>query len=382
LIIAVLSFYADNYIVRVVFSLLFIFITVNIFAAPLESGYALAPKPTASPQEKAKAYYSARQSVIEASKKYEGTPYRYGGITAKGLDCSGFIYLSFKDALGITIPRSTNGLYSWAEKISFDDAQPGDFLFFKTDRSGNITHVGLYLGERRFIHSASQGEKKGVIYSSLNEKYWANAYASAGRAFPETPSNFNIDNTSMAGNPKASGQKNRQSSAKKTTASPKTENSKTRLLAGVAFAPIFNISTNDGDLFCGFTSQLSFSIDINLIGNRMVIGLELRPEYDGGLEVFRLPITLSLGTNYKFRIFAGPVFCFGDTVLIVDGKQRHYSGGTSWAGIIGVTAAPFNVKTKGGEFAPYIEASWQSYFIDNKWQEIQKRADRKINKAV
>jgi len=353
--------------VRIVFSLLFIFIAVNIFAAPLESGYALAPKPTASSEEKARAYYDARQSVIEASKKYEGTPYRYGGITNKGLDCSGFIYLSFKDALGVTVPRSTNGLHSWAEKISFDDAQPGDLIFFKTDRSGNITHVGLYLGERRFIHSASQGEKRGVIYSSLDEKYWAKALAGAGRAFPETPPNFNIDNTSMAGNPKANRQKNKQRGTKKTTAGIKTENSKTRLLAGVAFAPIFNISTNDGDLFCGFTSQLSFSIDMNPIGSRMVIGLELRPEYDGGLEVFRLPITLSLGTNYKFRIFAGPVLCFGDTALTIDGNQNRNSGGTNWFGVIGVTAAPFIVKTKGGEFAPYIEASWQSGFIDNKF---------------
>jgi len=67
---------------RLVFSSLLIFITFNALAAPLESGYPLAPKVTASPEEKAWAYFEARQRVIEASKKYEGTPYRYGGMTA------------------------------------------------------------------------------------------------------------------------------------------------------------------------------------------------------------------------------------------------------------------------------------------------------------
>jgi len=350
--------------VKFVFSLLLIFIAVNVFAAPLENGYALAPKPTDSSEERAKAYYDARQKVIEESKKFLGTPYRYGGITAVGLDCSGFIYLSFKDALGVTVPRSTTGLYSWSERISFDDAQPGDFLFFKTDKSGKITHVGLYLGERRFIHSASHGEKKGVIYSSLDEKYWAKAFAGAGRAFPETPSELKSDNTSMAGNPKAREKKKNKSSTKK-TASSKTENGETRLLAGIALAPTWSDFTNEENIIRGFTSQLCFSIDGSVFGKQIALGVELRPEYDGGLGVFRLPITLSFGTNYKLRVFAGPVLSFGDATLTVNGNERHYLGGTSWLGTIGVTAAPFIVKTKGGEFAPYIEAAWQSYFSDN-----------------
>jgi len=344
---------------------LFIFISVNVFAAPLESGYALAPKVTASPEEKAKAYFEARQRVIEASKKYEGTPYRYGGMTAKGLDCSGLICLSFKDALGVALPRSASGLYSWAEKTTIEQAQPGDFLFFKTGKSSSITHVGLYLGERSFIHSASNGEKRGVIYSSLNEKYWANSYVGAGRAFPETPSNLKIDNTSMLGNSGAGGKGRRQNGTNKPAASSNSGNGETRLLAGIALAPIWNSFVNEGDLLRGFTSQLCFSIDAYLLGQRMVIGLELRPEYDGVLGVFRLPITLSLGPNYKIRVFAGPVLSFGDASLTVDGNQRHYSDGTTWLGTVGLTAAPFIIKTQIGEIAPYIEAAWQSYFSDN-----------------
>ena len=349
---------------RVVFSLLLIFTSVIIFAAPLESGYALAPKVTASPEERAKAYFEARQKVIEASKKYEGTPYHYGGMTSKGLDCSGFICLTFKDALGVALPRSASGLYSWAERTTVDKAQPGDFLFFKTDRSGKITHVGLYLGERRFIHAASSGKDTGVIYSSLNEKYWAKAYVGAGRAFPETPSNFNIDSTSMAGNSGGSGKGGVQIGINKPETSSNPESSDNRIAVGIAFAPIINGSIGDGNLLRGFTSQLSFSVDNK--SPKMVYGLEIRPEYDGALGVFRLPITLSIGPDNRLKVFAGPVFSFGDASLNVDGNQRSYSGGTSWLGTVGITAAPFTIKTQTGEIAPYIEASWQSYFSDNK----------------
>jgi probable lipoprotein NlpC len=351
--------------VKLIFSLLLIFITVNVFAAPLEGGYALAPKATASPEEKAKAYIDARQRVIEASKKYEGTPYRYSGMTARGLDCSGFICISFKDALGVALPRSASGLYSWAERTTLDNAQPGDFLFFKTDKSGNITHVALYLGERRFIHAASDGSKTGVIYSSLDEKYWANSYAGAGRAFPETPSNLKIDNTSMAGSSSAGVSKGGQGGTSKPAASSKTGSGKARLLAGIAFAPIWNGFINDGNLFRGFTSQLCISADTYPFGLRMIFGLELRPEYDWTLGVFRLPVTFSWGPNEKIKIFAGHVFSFGDASLSINGNRRYYSAGTGWLGVAGITAAPFTLKTSKGEIAPYVEAAWQSYFSDN-----------------
>jgi hypothetical protein len=59
-------------------------------------------------------------------------------------------------------------------------------LFFRTGANANITHVALYLGNRRFIHSASAGANTGVIYSSLDEEYWARTFAGAGRVFPET----------------------------------------------------------------------------------------------------------------------------------------------------------------------------------------------------
>jgi probable lipoprotein NlpC len=345
---------------RIIFSLLLLFFTVNVFAAPLESGYALAPKTTASPEEKTKAYIDARQRVIEASKKYEGTPYRYSGMTARGLDCSGFICLSFKDALSVALPRSASGLYSWAEITTLDKAQPGDLLFFKTDKSGKITHVALYLGERRFIHAASAGAKTGVIYSSLNEKYWADAYAGAGRAFPETPSNSKIDNNLPTGSSGASTKRSREAEV-----SSKTRSDSVHLLAGVALAPIWNSFIQDGDLLRGFTSQVCFCADTNTFGQQMVFGFEIRPEYDGTFGVFRLPITFSVGPSDKLRFFAGPLFSFGYASLTINNNKRNYTSGTNWFGVVGITVAPFVAKTSSGDFAPYVEAVWQAYFSDD-----------------
>jgi len=355
-------------VVRVFLSIILIFSASFIYAAPLTSGYSLAPRTTASPEEKDKAYINARLKVIEASRVYLGTPYRYGGMTSAGLDCSGFINLSFRDALGVSLPRSASGLFSWTVRIPYDKAQPGDFLFFRTDTTGNITHVGLYLGERVFIHAASAGARTGVIYSSLDEHYWSNVFAGAGRAFPEsTP--FSVDsNTSVAsagsgtrqGSPSAA---NSPSAASAPTANETGGNG--RLLIGAAIAPIWNGFIKGGDLVRGFSSVFCLYADTYSIGPRMVFGFEIRPEYDGALGVFRLPITFSWGPNDQIRLFAGPVFSFGDASLSIEDDVRYYSGGTSWLGTIGFTAAPFNIKMANGDFSPYIETAWQSYFSEN-----------------
>jgi probable lipoprotein NlpC len=162
-----------------------VFCTISLYAAPLNNGFTLAPAAKSSPAEKTAASQEARQQVLAAAGKYEHTPYRYGGLDQRGLDCSGLVYVSYRDALGVSVPRNTWSLYSWVEKVSIEDALPGDLLFFITTGNGSISHVGIFVGDGRFIHAASEGPVTGVMYSSLDERYWSRTFAGAGRALPE-----------------------------------------------------------------------------------------------------------------------------------------------------------------------------------------------------
>jgi probable lipoprotein NlpC len=125
----------------------------------------------------------ARLKLIKTAESYLGTPYRYAGVDKRGLDCSGLVYLSFREGLGYKTPRSADSIYAWTEKIDTAELQPGDLVFFVTYGT-RISHVGIYTGEDRFIHSASEGPKTGVMYSYLGESYWKRTYKGAGRALP------------------------------------------------------------------------------------------------------------------------------------------------------------------------------------------------------
>jgi hypothetical protein len=140
------------------------------------------------------------------------------------------------------------------------------------------------------------------------------------------------------------------------------EGGNARLLLGIAAAPTWGTFMKDGVIVRGFTSQFRLGAETYSLGPRMMFGLEIRPEYDASLGVFRLPVTISWGPSDRIMIFAGPVLSFGNPSFSTEDGERHYSGGTNWLGAIGVTAAPFIFRTDGGEFAPYIEAAWQYYF--------------------
>jgi probable lipoprotein NlpC len=339
----------------------------SAYAVPLESGFSLAPGVYASQEEKMRAFEDARNRVIAAAAQYERTPYRYGGIDRSGLDCSGLVYVSFKDALGVSPPRSTTGLYTWAENIPFEKAQAGDLLFFKTDNSGRISHVAIYIGNNRFIHSASEGPQTGVIYSSFSEQYWASAYAGTGRALPEVRQGFNPvpANVAAANNPAIS-----QTSARPAPQAPSGDGKTT---ISVGLAPTWGGFFEGADPVRGFASHIRIGRTAYLFGRDVNFGLELRPEYDAALGVFRIPLTVSFGKSDQFLVFAGPVLSIGDASLSTQSGERHYSGGTSWLGAVGITVAPLVFPTAAGDFAVYIEAAWQ-YYVNNS-EELNLNAD-------
>lgn len=114
-----------------------------------------------------------------------GVDYRFGGNSPdQGLDCSGLIRYVFQQATGISLPRSAREQARVGESISKDKLQPGDLVFFNTRRF-QFSHVGLYIGDNRFIHAPSAGGEVQVV--SLDNIYWRKAFNGARRIIGGLP---------------------------------------------------------------------------------------------------------------------------------------------------------------------------------------------------
>ncbi len=117
-----------------------------------------------------------KKKLLEQYSQWKGTRYKLGGLTKKGIDCSGFVYITFRLKLGIELPRSTKLLVKEGNKISKDQLRSGDLVFFKT---GFFTrHVGIYLNNSKFLHASV---RKGVIISNLKNSYWESKYWTSKR---------------------------------------------------------------------------------------------------------------------------------------------------------------------------------------------------------
>lgn len=114
-----------------------------------------------------------------------GTPYRNGGMSPlTGFDCSGFVGYLFKTNLAMNLPRTSKDMSRVGDKVNKNELKPGDLLFFNTVKRG-ISHVGIYLGDGKFIHSPWHGSSVEVAY--LGMKYWTKRFAVAKRLdLPET----------------------------------------------------------------------------------------------------------------------------------------------------------------------------------------------------
>jgi cell wall-associated NlpC family hydrolase len=115
--------------------------------------------------------------VVQAAQGVVGKPYRYGGASVKGFDCSGLVYFSYKKA-GLKVPRTALSLYYNTKHIKKSELRKGDLVFFKLTRK-KTSHVGIYAGKNRFIHAPSSGKK--VMVSKLSDPYWREHFVVAGR---------------------------------------------------------------------------------------------------------------------------------------------------------------------------------------------------------
>mgnify|MGYP002613049472 CR=1 FL=1 len=119
------------------------------------------------------------QAVIDLAHKQLGKPYVWGAEGPNSFDCSGLIYYVYKNAAGITLPRTSSDQYSAGVAVSRSNLKAGDLIFSSTDGTGNITHVAIYVGDGQMIHAPRNG--KNVEKVSISNSYWNKAYVGARR---------------------------------------------------------------------------------------------------------------------------------------------------------------------------------------------------------
>ncbi|NNE32790.1 MAG: C40 family peptidase [Winogradskyella sp.] len=122
------------------------------------------------------------KSIAKYAQKFDGTRYKYGGTTKRGMDCSGLIYKAYGDN-NVKLPRTTRDLSKFGNWIDLNEVNVGDLVFFATKKnSRKVNHVGIVTnirpGNVEFIHASSS---RGVMVSSLAERYWYFAFVQARR---------------------------------------------------------------------------------------------------------------------------------------------------------------------------------------------------------
>lgn len=117
-----------------------------------------------------------RAQLYEQLKEWHAVRYKLGGQSKKGIDCSGFVQLTYRDRFGVDLPRDTSQQARVGESIDKTELQPGDLVFFHVNR--RTRHVGIYVEDGKFLHASS---KKGVTLSRLDDRYWKPRYWKAVR---------------------------------------------------------------------------------------------------------------------------------------------------------------------------------------------------------
>jgi len=131
------------------------------------------------PQVEDASWSSTAQEVLINALSLTGIKYKYGGNSPEtGFDCSGFVRYVFRQATDLTLPHGARAISQLGQSVALSDLQPGDLVFFNTLKSA-FSHVGIYLGNNKFIHSPSSGG--GINVVNMNDSYWAERFNGARR---------------------------------------------------------------------------------------------------------------------------------------------------------------------------------------------------------
>jgi len=171
---------------QITYSLFFIVLGMFVFSCHRDKAKSPENESTSSTKkvkEKYAGILGVPEKEIENIKLFNfidewyGTPYKYGGKTKAGVDCSNFATLVMKNVYAKTVSPPCTKLFDMSVALSKNDLKEGDLVFFKID-GNKISHVGVYLANDKFVHAST---KKGVVISSLNDDYYKKYYYKGGR---------------------------------------------------------------------------------------------------------------------------------------------------------------------------------------------------------
>ncbi len=155
--------------------ILFLLLTINIFQIPTAQAESAPPSNILHDEQ------SSAKGIVNRAHELLGTPYHWGGRSvSKGFDCSGLMVYLFQSEAGVRLPRTTSAMNNVMLKpLNRKNLEPGDVVFFKINRRGRINHVGLYIGDNKFIHAPRRGKK--IRIDSLNNNYWHKKFVNGKR---------------------------------------------------------------------------------------------------------------------------------------------------------------------------------------------------------
>ncbi|MCQ2584554.1 MAG: C40 family peptidase [Treponema sp.] len=243
---------------------------------------------------KAKTY---RENLVREAKKYVGCPYTYGAAGPDEFDCSGLIYYVAHEANGTQLPRTAQALYSKSKIVPDKEKEPGDLLFFRTTTTGSISHVGIYIGNNQFISALSDGPNTGVILSSLNEAYWKPRYIGCGQIYK---SGKLIEETHDSGSDVIKEER---------VSLPVLD----QLVVDASLLADWSVLTSKN--FMPNFRGVDFQTNARLSDKTLQPGFGLGFRWNYWIGAFQMPLTFSLTVNDNIRVYMGPVFTFGKSII-------------------------------------------------------------------
>ena len=165
----------DTQKIKLLFSIVLILVLSNCSSHPPNSSTQSVNK-IFKPQSNSDTYRA--KQLNQFYKQWKGVPYQYGGMSKKGIDCSGFTHIAYKQIFGQYIPRVTHQQNDSGKVVNRENLKIADLVFFKTSKK--VWHVGIYLGNNQFMHASTS---IGVTISDLDNSYWSPRYRFARRIF-------------------------------------------------------------------------------------------------------------------------------------------------------------------------------------------------------